>query len=118
MRLATTMMSPRLAGDFTRAPEPIVMATSFSVSVWQICEGGDNGSGARVGARCHQCHQCHRSHPPCLTFRMAMQWDTRPLRRGRRVSIRADPPHPHTPHLPAHPCVPQTLGDIPTLSPV
>lgn len=37
MRLATTMMSPRLEGDLTRAPEPMVMATSFSVSVWQIC---------------------------------------------------------------------------------
>lgn len=37
MRLATVMMSLRLAGAFTFAPEPIVMATSFSVRVWQIC---------------------------------------------------------------------------------
>ena len=38
MRLATVMMSLRLAGALTFAPEPIVMATSFSVRVWQICE--------------------------------------------------------------------------------
>lgn len=37
MRLATVMMSLRLAGALTFAPEPIVMATSFSVKVWQIC---------------------------------------------------------------------------------
>lgn len=37
MRLATVMMSLRLAGALTFAPEPIVMATSFSVRVWQIC---------------------------------------------------------------------------------
>lgn len=37
MRLATVMMSLRLAGALTFAPEPIVMATSFSVNVWQIC---------------------------------------------------------------------------------
>lgn len=37
MRLATVMMSLRLAGALTFAPEPIVIATSFSVRVWQIC---------------------------------------------------------------------------------
>lgn len=37
MRLATVMMSLRLAGAFTFAPDPIVMATSFSVRVWHIC---------------------------------------------------------------------------------
>lgn len=37
MRLATVMMSLRLAGALTFAPEPIVMATSFSVRVWHIC---------------------------------------------------------------------------------
>lgn len=37
MRLATVMMSLRLAGALTFAPEPIVIATSFSVKVWQIC---------------------------------------------------------------------------------
>lgn len=36
MRLATVMMSLRLAGALTFAPEPIVIATSFSVRVWQI----------------------------------------------------------------------------------
>lgn len=36
MRLATVMMSLRLAGALTFAPEPIVMATNFSVNVWQI----------------------------------------------------------------------------------
>ena len=41
--MATTMMSPRLEGDLARAPEPMVMATSFSVSVWQIC--GERGGG-------------------------------------------------------------------------
>lgn len=40
IRLATVMMSLRLAGALTFAPEPIVMATSFSVKVWQICGGG------------------------------------------------------------------------------
>lgn len=40
MRLATVMMSLRLAGALTFAPEPIVMATSFSVRVWQICARG------------------------------------------------------------------------------
>lgn len=39
MRLATVMMSLRLAGALTFAPEPIVIATSFSVRVWQICNG-------------------------------------------------------------------------------
>ena len=43
MRLATLMMSLRLAGALTLAPEPIVMATSFSVSVWQICYGRQEG---------------------------------------------------------------------------
>jgi len=37
MRLATVIMSLKLAGALTFAPEPIVMATSFSVKVWQIC---------------------------------------------------------------------------------
>lgn len=36
MRLATVIMSLRLAGALTFAPEPIVIATSFSVKVWQI----------------------------------------------------------------------------------
>lgn len=36
MRLATVIMSLRLAGALTFAPEPIVMATNFSVKVWQI----------------------------------------------------------------------------------
>lgn len=40
MRLATVMMSLRLAGALTFAPEPIVIATSFSVRVWQICRRG------------------------------------------------------------------------------
>lgn len=41
MRLATVIMSLRLAGALTFAPEPIVMATNFSVSVWQICNSVD-----------------------------------------------------------------------------
>ena len=47
MRLATTMMSLTLAEVFILAPEPIVMATSFSVRVWQIYRNreqrGDEG---------------------------------------------------------------------------
>lgn len=45
--MATTMMSLRLEGDLMRAPEPMVMATSFSVSVWQICGDGGMGGGGR-----------------------------------------------------------------------
>lgn len=41
MRFATVMMSLRLAGALTFAPEPIVMATSFSVKVWHICRRGE-----------------------------------------------------------------------------
>lgn len=37
-----------------RAPEPMVMATSFSVSVWQICgDGGMGGGDAKRGDTDH-----------------------------------------------------------------
>lgn len=58
IRLATTMTSLRLAGDFIWAPDPIVMATSFSVRVWQICpkKSGESVPLARPpppGLGCH-----------------------------------------------------------------
>lgn len=76
MRLATLMMSLRLAGALTFAPEPIVMATSFSVKVWQICmwKWYVRISGYDYGPKIEG-----KAVRNAMTFRMEMQWETNPL---------------------------------------
>lgn len=79
MRLATVMMSLRLAGALTFAPEPIVIATSFSVRVWQIC---------RRDMYCELTDsvgkQTEMQAGLPFTFKMEMQWETSPLSQRKK----------------------------------
>lgn len=85
MRLATVMMSLRLAGALTFAPEPIVIATSFSVRVWQICNGNSEVSTLRYqSANFHNKMDEKREISAQFTLRIEMQCETSPLSQRKK----------------------------------
>lgn len=86
MRLATVMMSLRLAGAFTLAPEPIVMATSFSVRVWQICQWRERVNIIELDPNENNVFMEGVQHVD-ITFKMDIQCETKPLLKKERIAL-------------------------------
>lgn len=86
MRLATVMMSLRLAGAFTLAPEPIVMATSFSVRVWQICQWREGVNIIELDRNENDVFMQGVQHID-ITFKMEIQCETNPLLEKERKAV-------------------------------